>query len=247
MRSAFVSFMAAGLAVIAAQALPAQTAQQILAKVDANESYSTIRYAGRMEITIGGETRYKTMTSIGQGSSKAFVEFTNPEDRGTRYLKRDKNLWIYFPKEQDTVKISGHLLKEGMMGSDVSYEDALESSDYQEKYTATRKVDDTAGDRSCFVVELNARVPTAAYDRRVLWIDKERFVQLKAEMYAKSGRLLKTSATLEMDRVGDRWFPAKMEFVSKLRANTKTVFTMSNVELNVPLSDQQFSMAALTK
>ena len=114
-------------------------------KLDANVSYSSIRYTGRMEITIGGETRSKTMDAIAQGSSRAFVEFTNPEDRGTRYLKRDKNLWIYFPKEQDTVKLSGHLLKEGMMGSDVSYEDALESSNYQEKYTATRKADETLG------------------------------------------------------------------------------------------------------
>ncbi len=200
-----------------------------------------------MEITIGGETRYKTMNAIAQGSTKAFVEFTNPEDRGTRYLKRDKNLWIYFPKEQDTVKISGHLLKEGMMGSDVSYEDALESSDYEAKYTVTRKADDMVGDRRCFVLELNAKVPTAAYDRRVLWIDAERYVELKEEMYAKSGHLLKTSDTLDVARVGDRWFPDKIEFVSKLRANTKTVFTMSNPELNVPVSDQQFSMAALTR
>lgn len=63
-----------------------------------------------------GETRYKTTEAVAQGSSQAFVEFTNPEDRGVRYLKRDKNLWIYFPKEQDTVNISGHLLKEGMPG-----------------------------------------------------------------------------------------------------------------------------------
>ena len=48
---------------------------------------------------------------------ESFVEFTNPEDKGVRYLKTDKNLWMYFPVEQETVKISGHLLKEGMMGS----------------------------------------------------------------------------------------------------------------------------------
>jgi len=235
------------LAAGAATASFGQTAEQILAKVDANESYQSIRYSGRLEITIGGETRYKTMDALAQGSTKAFAEFTNPEDRGTRYLKRDKNLWIYFPKEQDTVKISGHLLKEGMMGSDVSYEDALESSDFTQKYSADRKPDDTVGDRPCFVVELTAKVPTAAYDRRVLWIDRERFVTLKQEMYAKSGRLLKTSATLEMQRVGERWFPSREEFVSKLRADTKTVFSMTNVQLDVPVTDQQFSMAALTK
>jgi len=247
MRAALICALAAGLAVISARALPAQSAEEILARVDANESYTTIRYHGRMEITIGGETRYKTMDAVGQGSERAFVEFTNPEDRGTRYLKRDKNMWIYFPKEQDTVKLSGHLLKEGMMGSDVSYEDALESSDYTQKYSAARKPDDTVGDRKCFVVELTAKVPTAAYDRRVLWIDAERFVQLKEEMYAKSGRLLKTSATLAVDRIGDRWFPSSVEFVSKLRNNTKTVFTMSGVELNVPVTEQMFSMSALTR
>jgi hypothetical protein len=247
MRKGFLCVLAAGFALLGLPLVSAQTAGEILAKVDANESYTSIRYGGRMEITIGGETRSKTMAAIAQGSSRAFVEFTNPEDRGTRYLKRDKNLWIYFPKEQDTVKISGHLLKEGMMGSDVSYEDALESSNYQEKYVASRKPDDTVGDRPCFVVELTAKVLTAAYERRVLWIDAQRFVNLKEEMYAKSGRLLKTSATLEVDRIGERWFPSRLEFVSKLRANTKTVFSMSGIELNVPVTEQQFSMAALTK
>jgi outer membrane lipoprotein-sorting protein len=247
MRLSYAVVMAVLLAGLAASAAPAQSADDILSRVDANVSYTSIRYSGRMEITIAGESRYKTMDAVAQGSSKAFVEFTNPEDRGVRYLKRDKNLWIYFPSEQDTVKISGHLLKEGMMGSDVSYEDALESSDYRVKYSAALNQEDTVGDRRCFVVELSAKVDTAAYDRRVLWIDAERYVSLKQEMYAKSGKLLKVSTTLKVERIGDRWFPSSVEFVSKLRNNTKTVFTMSKVALDVPVDDRQFSMAALTK
>jgi len=145
------------------------------------------------------------------------------------------------------VKISGHLLKEGMMGSDVSYEDALESSDYKLKYAASLKPGDTVGGRRCYVVELTAKVDTAAYDRRTLWVDAERFVALKQEMYARSGRLLKVCNTLQVDRLGERWFPSSVEYVSKLRNNTKTVFTMSKVELDVFLDDRQFSMAALTK
>ena len=64
------------------------------------------------------------------------------------------------------------------------------------------------GDRRCFVVELTAKVDTAAYERRVLWIDAERYVTLKQEMYAKSGRLLKVSNTLKVERLGERWFPS---------------------------------------
>jgi len=223
------------------------SADSILAKVDSNLSYSSISYSGRMEITIGGKTRYKPMDAIASGSDKAFAEFTNPEDRGTRYLKLGKDLWIYFPKEQDTVKISGHLLKEGMMGSDVSYEDALESGDFKAKYAASLKGRDKVGDRDCFVIELSARSPTAAYDRRVLWIDAERFVGLKEDMYAKSGKLLKTSATLEVERLGERWFPTKTEYASKLRADTKTVFSMSKVEIDAPIDERRFTMAALAK
>ena len=243
----YVMAFLSALFALCAGALSAQTAGEILDKVDANMSFRSIRYAGRMEITVAGQTRNKTMRAAAQGSSKAFLEFTNPEDKGVRYLKLDKNLWIYFPREQDTVKISGHLLKEGMMGSDVSYEDALESSDFRTRYTATLKDDDSVEGRRCFVVELTARVPTAAYDRLVLWIDAERFVTVKEEMYAKSGRLLKVSKALEVLTVGGRWFPSRIEFVSRLRANTRTVFAMNAIELDVPLDEKQFSLAALTK
>jgi outer membrane lipoprotein-sorting protein len=200
-----------------------------------------------MEITIGGETRYKDMSAVAKGTDKAFVEFTNPEDRGTRFLKLGKDLWIYFPKEQDTVKISGHLLKEGMMGSDVSYEDALESRDFKAAYDSSLKGKDQVGGRDCYVVQLEAKVPTAAYDRRLMWVDAERYVVLKEEMYAKSGKLIKTSASLDVERVGDRWYPAKTEYVSKLRNDTQTVFTMSKIEMDVGLDERQFTMSALTK
>jgi outer membrane lipoprotein-sorting protein len=241
------TLLAAVLTLLACGATGAQTADEILARIDANMSFTSIKYSGRMEITIGGQTRYKTMDAVAAGSTKAFAEFTNPEDRGTRYLKLDKNLWIYFPKEQDTVKISGHLLKEGMMGSDVSYEDALESSDFRAKYSVALKGEDTVSERKCFVLELNAKVPTAAYDRRVLWVDAERYITLKEEMYAKSGKLLKVSNTLEVARVGDRWYPVRSEYVSKLRSNTKTVFAMSDLQIDANLDPGQFTMSALTR
>jgi hypothetical protein len=96
-------------------------------------------------------------------------------------------------------------------------------------------------------VQLDAKVPTAAYDRRLMWVDAERYVVLKEEMYAKSGKLLKTSAALEVQRVGDRWYPTRTEYVSKLRNNTKTLFAMSKMEIDAALDGRQFTMSALTK
>ena len=80
-----------------------------------------------------------------------------------------------------------------------------------------------------------------------MWIDAERFVGLKEEMYAKSGMLLKTSKALAVRRIGDRWYGTSVEMVSKLRKDTKTTFTMQTIELDVALDPRQFTMAALTK
>lgn len=239
----------AAAAEVSAQAAPpgAPGAEELLARLDSNESFRTIRYTGRMEIVIGGQTRVKEMTAVAMGSDKALIEFTNPEDRGIRYLKLAKELWMYFPKEQDTVKISGHLLKEGLMGSDVSYEDALESADFRAKYTASVTGSEEVGGRRAWILELKAKVPTASYDRRLMWIDAERYVQLKEEMYAKSGKLLKTSTTLEVRRVGERWYAVSVRMESKLRKDTSTTFTMGKLELDLPLDAKQFSLAALTK
>jgi len=261
------AILAAACIALAAPALPlsAQEALSgpagaaiILSRVDANMSFRAIRYSATMEIHIGGETRTKAMEAVavassagasaaGAGSDKAFIEFTNPEDRGTRYLKLGKDLWMYFPKEADTVKISGHLLKEGMMGSDLSYEDALESKDFSSTYSATIKAREALEGRDCYVVELTAKLASAPYDRRLLWIDAERWVSLKEEMYARSGRLLKTSRSLEVKRIGGRYFPVKTELVSALRKDTRTVFSLEKVEIDPVLDARQFTMAALTR
>ncbi len=233
-----------------ASALYAQSdlsGEDILKKVDANAAFASISYTGVMEISIGGTVRRKEMRATALGSSKAFVEFVNPEDRGTRYLKVDKNLWMYFPGEQETVKISGHLLKEGMMGSDVSYEDALESDVLYEKYRIALSGRESLGGRDCYVVKLEARVKSAPYDKRVMWIDSERFVSLKEEMYAKSGKLLKVSSTEEVKRIGNRWFVTRLTMENKLRKDTKTVFTLGDVTLDAPVDDGLFSMRNLSR
>ena len=190
-----------------------------------------------------GEDHGRRRPRLGQGPRRVH------QSRGPGHPlpQLEKNLWMYFPKEQDTVPISGHLLKDGMMGSDISYEDSLESQDFRIKYTAAIKGEESVEGRPCAILEIAAKVPTAAYDRRIIWVDEERWVALKEEMYAKSGKLLKTSATLEVKSFGGRWYPVRSEYVSKLRKDTKTLIVMSALELDPKLDPNKFTMAALKK
>jgi outer membrane lipoprotein-sorting protein len=235
------------LVLLSCTSLFALSPSEILSAMDKNRDYGTISYTATMEIHVGGEVRAKTMKATGMGAEKALVEFTNAEDQGTRYLKINKELWIYFPSEQDVVKISGHMLKEGMMGSDVSYEDALEADALHRKYTAALGGEVDFEGHACYVLTLDATVKDAPYYKRTMWVDKSLFIPWKEEMYAKSGTLLKVSHVLDIKKIGARHFPVKVEMVNKLRKDTKTVFEMSDVIFDVKIDQNVFSLQNLQR
>jgi len=237
-------------AVLAAGAQSTQTlpvAADLLARIDANQAFTSIEYVARMEIRVGKELRVKTMRAWAVGADKAFIEFTNPEDSGTRMLKLAKDLWMYFPKEQDTVRISGHLLKEGMMGSDFSYEDALESDNLSSMYSATVTGEDVVDGRKAYIVELRATTPKAKYDRRVLMVDAERFVVLSEDMFARSGRLLKSMSARKIERIGTRWYATVVVMEDRLRKDSSTTIMMESLKLDIKIDPALFTRAALER
>lgn len=236
------------IALLTPIALFALTGEEILEKMDINRDYSTALSQAVMTIRIGDEVRTKSMSikSIFEGS-KSIVEFTNAEDLGTKYLMLDEDLWIYFPDEQDVVKISGHMLKEGMMGSDVSYEDALESDRLSRKYKITLAGEEKIRDRLCYIIDLEAKVKDAPYYRRRMWVDKEDFVAWKEEMYAKSGKLLKEANVLEVRKIGGRTVPVRTEMINTLRRNGRTEFFLKDIQLDVPMDENEFTMRYLRR
>lgn len=221
--------------------------QEILRRMDANTQFQSLSYTGRMEIDLGNRVLVKTMTAVASGDGQAFVEFTNPEDSGVRYLKIDNQLWMYFPEEQETVAISGHLLKEGMMGSDLSYEDALDNASLQEMYDIQVLGSETLDGRPCYVLDLKAKRRDAPYDRQKIWVDSERWIGLKTEQYAKTGKLLKVSRSLEVQEFSGRWYATRFTVQDMLRRGGGTTFSMTDLSFNTALKSDQFSMRTLTR
>ncbi len=222
-------------------------AVEILRRTEKNQVYSSIIYEGKMEIFSGTKVKVKTMQSWSAGSDRAFIEFASPQDKGVRMLKLGDTLLMYFPKERDTVKISGALLSQGMMGSDLSYEDAMQPDSLLEAYEAALDGKEIVDGRSAFVITLKARKPDAAYAKRILWIDAERYITLKSEFYARSGMLLKTSRTLGYETVQGRIFPSIVEIADAIKKNSRTVFTMTSLKIDVAIDPKRFSLQELSK
>ncbi|MGM0500455.1 MAG: outer membrane lipoprotein-sorting protein [Bacillota bacterium] len=221
------------------------TADQIINRRDENEYIITAYSEAEMIIKNSGRTQTKKMRSW-QDEENALAEFTNPRDRGTKFLKRGDDLWMFFPQAEDLVKISGHMLEQGMMGSDFSYQDMLESDKLTDLYNFELLAEEEYEGRPAYKLE-GVKVPgkEVSYYRRVIWIDRERFVGLKEDLYAESGRLLKEARVLKVEEIDGRWYPTHMVMENKLRQNTSTEFIVEEIQFNPELPEDIFTLERL--
>ena len=223
------------------------TPSEIIERVDANMTMNTARVNARMTITYrDGDVRNLTYDAWAFGTNQSFLEFTSPaRDRGSRFLRLEDAMWIFLPRVGKSVRIQGHMLRQGLMGSDFSYGDASENPSMQDDYDAVLEGEEILDGRRTYVVNLTAKRRDLAYQRRKVWVDAERWVPLKEERFARSGMLLKTALLSDVRRVGNRWYPFRIEMDDALQTDTRTVLQMLNVELDVPVPDEVFTLTYL--
>jgi outer membrane lipoprotein-sorting protein len=220
----------------------APTASELLAAMDDNLQFETRTSTTTMQVITSRRTREYKMLTYGRGLDEAAVEYLAPDrEKGTRMLKRTDELWLYMPRAERTQKISGHMLRQGMMGSDISYEDMMESNDFEEMYEATVLGAEEVDGRPCWKVEAIARNDTVTYPKRVFWVDKEYLIPARQELYALSGMMLKVWTMTEVQQNGDRWVPMHMEIADQLREGSKTVLDVEDLNFGVALEDEVFS------
>lgn len=227
---------------------PAPDAAEILQKVDANMVSKTS--ITESEMVIYGRRNSRTVVSRGyaEGSKKSFTEYLAPDrEKGTKMLKLEDKLWIYSPSSDRTIQLSGHMLRQSVMGSDLSYEDAMEDRKLSEMYTPKVIGDEVVDGRKTWVLELKAKVEDVNYQKLKMWIDQERFIPLKEEMYAKSGQLLKRTTMSDVVKIGGRWYPQKTNFKDVLKSGKGTDFIVKSIEFDADIPAYIFSKAALKK
>jgi outer membrane lipoprotein-sorting protein len=222
-------------------------AAELLRRVDDNEIYTTIEYDGEIIIEYQGRRYVKVMKAWARGNADSFIEFTNPEDRGTKYLKKGGRLYMYSPDNEGVMLISGHMLKESMMGSDMSYEDTINNETLSSRYDAVISGSETRNGREAWVLDLNAKKRTESYPKRKLWIDKETGDVLHYELFALSGAKLKEYAIIKVEVLAGRRFPVEVQVRDLLRKDSRSTFIMKNVVLDKPIPDSVFSQRNLER
>ncbi len=222
--------------------------KEILRSIDKNMSADTRVFTSKMIIHGRRSVRIIESRSWVSGEKKSFTEYLFPSrEQGTKMLKLEDQLWIYSPSSDRTILIAGHMLRQSVMGSDMSYEDLMEDKKLTDHYNAVVTGSEKIEDRKCWVITLTAFDPSVAYQMRKIWVDVERNIPLREELFAKSGTLLKRTGLSDIENINGRWFPKKIVFKDMLKDGEGTEFIIEDIEFNVKIDDYVFSKANLKK
>ena len=203
------------------------------------------------EMVVRGRRSSRTIKSKSWvvGTDLAFTEYLSPpREAGTKMLKLGEKLYTYSPHTDRVIQISGHMLRQSVMGSDMSYNDMMEDRPMEELYKATIERSAKVDGRDHWIIVLDAKVKGLSYPKRRSWVDKEYLLPIKEELYAKSGKLLKTASLHGIKKIQGRWFPSKFIYKDELKRNSKgTEWIIDNIEFNKKIPDSRFSKALLRK
>lgn len=134
-------------------------------------------------------------------------------------------------------------LKEPLLGSDLSYEDAIDNffAWSQQGLVGTGELDGV----KCQILESKpGRNEHSIYGSVRSWIDVRRMVPLRVEKYDGSGKLLRRIDTTRVTASGDHKIPAVLA-VSGVRADSSTSLDGSSIRYDVTYTDRDFTIEGL--
>jgi len=233
------------LSLIIPVSLTALTGDEIIRKADDMQVFETSEAAGEMRIKDRFGIKVSTFNSWSRGADESLIEFTSRAERGQKVLRTENELYLFYPDAEELIRMQGSMLRQSMLGSDVSYEDMTGGKDRISQYDVVLEGEENVKGKQCYVLMMTAKVRTVPYPKEKVWIDKETFLVWKAEYYTKSGRLLKEMEALKVEEIAGRTIATETRISDKMKTDTETIMVINDLRINIPL-DVDFSLDDLS-
>jgi len=231
--------------------------QEIMQKVIDRPIAKSIKSTIQLElINKRGKKRKRTLVSysldMGAVKKNLFL-FTSPVlIKGTGFLTweyeipgKEDERWLYLPAIRKTRKVSGASAgNDYFMGTDFTFDDLRVNNIDEDVHTLLKE--ETFESKSCWVVESRPKNPEAMYSKKVSWIRKDNLLASKILFYDNKGILLKTLTISDVREIDGYWTVFKMH-MNNHKNNHQTVYQISDIDYNIELHENQFTISNLKK
>tara|TARA_R110002096_G_scaffold434692_1_gene657473 strand:+ start:110371 stop:111114 length:744 start_codon:yes stop_codon:yes gene_type:complete len=227
-----------------------QTAREIIQKAD-EKTRGAKSAITEMKITIVRPkwTREMELKTWSKGEDFSLTLIQAPaKDKGTTFLKRDKEIWNYIPSIERSIKLPPSMMMQSWMGTDLTNDDLVKESSVLNDYDHKILGDSIIQNRNCYKIELipkeNAPV---VWGKIILFIDKKDFIQLRSEMYDEDGYLVNIMNSSGIKLLGGKMLATKMEVIPVEEEGQKTVMEIKSIEFDKEIKDSFFTVKNMKK
>ena len=213
----------------------------LLAEIDRRlqpESYEM--YRKLINIEPDGDRKEFVLYTVKKGKDNVVAVFLDPpSESGRSSLRQGENMWLYIPNVGKPLRITS---LQSVVGGVFNNSDLLRL-DYNTEYD----VESVSEEDGQHKLKLEAKSKSVAYDRLIMWVDKEKQVPVKIEAYAASGLLIKTLHYSKIKDFGDGIVrPAMLETDSPLYKGYKSVMLFDGIKKR-KLNDEVFTLNYMSR
>lgn len=221
-------------------ALSAQSGDEIIKKVDANNIFESYRASGKITIEGSYGKRTSEFIAYAMGTDNSLIEFTSGEEEGQKIFKTADDLYIKYPYAEEIQRLS----RKKTLGA-VSYDEMSGERNTLKNYTATLLGEEEVDGSMAYKVELIAKTTKVAHYKQEVFADKETYAVLKVLYYSKSGKLTKEMNTITVEKIGEKYVPVHSIVTDRLKKSVSTESLIEKLEIDIPLDPSLFSLDEL--
>jgi outer membrane lipoprotein-sorting protein len=244
MAQAVAFLVAAGLLLIAPPKPP--DVDRLLAHLD--ELYRSKSSIARMEIqvTTPRSTRSMRLKAWTRGEDEALVVIeAPPREEGTATLRVGPNLWNYLPRIARTIRVPPSMMLGSWMGTDFTNDDLVKESSLRKDFTAI--VDRRSESPPGWWIRLDVKPGIVGRWARIDTLVTDDDLPVEERHYDRKGRLARTMTFDEVKVLGGRRLPAHLTLVPADVAGQRTEMRYLDVQFDVALPDDTFSLSRLER
>ena len=212
-----------------------ESAKDIVQKANelirANSSYSEVS----MQIIKPDWSRELEMKIWSLEPDYSLVLISKPaKDKGTVFLKREKEVWNWVPTISKVIKIPPSMMLQSWMGSDFNNDDLVRQSSIVEDYEHAVIAEEKYEGYDCFKIQMIPKPEAGVvWGKIIMWIAKDGYLQLRADYYDEDEFLIKSMIGSNVQKMGGRTIPTHWEMIPHEKPGQKTVMDYKNIEFNI--------------
>ena len=202
-----------------------------------------------MQVKTAHYTRDMRMEGWSKGKDKTLVRILSPlKDKDTATLKSGNDIYSYLPKTDRTIKLTSGMMMGSWMGSHFTNDDLVKESRMEEDYDPSISFE---GNRDGIDIIEFTLIPkpdaAVVYGKIVAIVLARDYMPLKYYYYDEEMNIARTMTFSMFEMLGGKIRPKVMKVVPADKPGEYTELVYNELELNISLEDQFFSISSLKR